>query len=583
MANYHVNYLTGSDVTGDGGTVNPWATINHALITGPVTTGDVVKVVGSTTTDLTTSATFATTDLTKDITTGIDLTGSLSVGDTVIISPNMSDGAEFNGWMHTQVESITSTVLTTTGYHAYPNALTLAVTITKINDVIPGNNPESITNSQLYVGAVVECGYDATFTSVIGRTYWDNTAVGTGSASGDKFTISYSAPGFNWDNTMPLFRNIGFIRWHFGIVCPTFSPCYANNVVLLFANASPGGTSFYAGPSTDARTLVYINDCDGNVLDKNYYNYALSGDNAPGNMAPLHVFANQNGDRRIERNGGNIKDFTGWGQWGGVFGTAIVFNSSYNLNITGDIVMLGINDTDITSNYYKYPTLSSGTAQITPTSFKLVRNGRTVAETPFNFISNEKDNSVAGNSYVKLPAGESIKNLYLCAAGAEMNANTAMSWQDSEGVWTSLSGTIFFKENLVDQETGNSCLELYTAPGTSYAATKTSPMIAAFPAGNAGLKLTAVAFRYKKISGGANNYNFQTNVGGNYGISFGSQMSFTSTTWATRTLTFSVTSNGYKWVQSCDADTLIPIFANNTSASVNNNNMLIDSITPIYS
>ena len=24
MANYHVNYLTGSDVTGDGSTGNPW-------------------------------------------------------------------------------------------------------------------------------------------------------------------------------------------------------------------------------------------------------------------------------------------------------------------------------------------------------------------------------------------------------------------------------------------------------------------------------------------------------------------------------------------------------------------------------
>ncbi len=59
MANYHVNYLTGSDVTGDGGTVNPWATIQHALTTSSASTGDVIKVVGSTTTDLTTTATFA--------------------------------------------------------------------------------------------------------------------------------------------------------------------------------------------------------------------------------------------------------------------------------------------------------------------------------------------------------------------------------------------------------------------------------------------------------------------------------------------------------------------------------------------
>ena len=31
MANYHVNYLTGSDSTGDGSTGTPWQTISHAL------------------------------------------------------------------------------------------------------------------------------------------------------------------------------------------------------------------------------------------------------------------------------------------------------------------------------------------------------------------------------------------------------------------------------------------------------------------------------------------------------------------------------------------------------------------------
>ena len=351
MANYHVNYLTGSDVTGDGGTVNPWATIQHALTTSSASTGDVIKVVGSTTTDLTTTATFASNDVTKNITTGVDLTGSLAVGDTVIISPNMSDGAEFNGWMHTQVEAITSTVLTTTGYHMYPLQSTLSVTITKINDRITGNTAETINNAQLYTGSIVECGYDATFTSVVGRTYWDNTTVGVAARSGSKFTINSSGSTGRWNSAMPLFRNMGFIRYQYGMGMEFGAVAYANNIVILNGEAKAGFTGFYAAPNTDSRTLLYVNDCDASIFDKNYYQYAAQGgatsDNAIGNMAPMHAFVNQNRFRRMERQGGNIKDFTGWAKEGGVFGLAIPFNQSYNLNITGDIVMLGINETDI--------------------------------------------------------------------------------------------------------------------------------------------------------------------------------------------------------------------------------------------
>ena len=582
MANYHVNYLTGSDVTGDGGTVNPWATIGYALTTTNASTGDIIKVVGSTTTDLTTTATFASNDVTRNITTGVDLTGSLAVGDTVIISPNMSDGAEFNGWMHTQVEAITSTVLTTTGYHMYPLQSTLSVTITKINDRITGNTAETISNAQLYTGAVVECGYNTAFTSVIGYTYWDNTTVGVAARSGSKFTISSSGSTGRWNSATPLFRNMGFIRYQYGMSMDFGAVAYANNIVILNGEARAGSTGFYAAPNTDSRTLLYVNDCDSSIFDKNYYQYAAQGsDNAIGNMAPMHVFVNQNRSRRMERQGGNIKDFTGWAKEGGVFGLAIPFNQSYNLNITGDIVMLGINESDITdgNQYYKASVLTSGTAQITPTSFKLVRNGRTAVTTPFNFISNGKDNAVAGNSYVKLPSGESLKDLYLIGVGAESNANTAMTWQDSNGIWTSADGTVFYKENLVDQDTGNSCLEVYTAPGTSYAASKTMPMIAAFPAGNAGLKLTGITFRYKKTGGSNFNFLIKTNIAGANDIYIGAFV-INSSTYANATLSpFSDTSK--RWIEGCAANTLIPIWG--SSSSTLQGNLLIDSITPNYS
>lgn len=582
MANYHVNYLTGSNTTGDGSTVSPWATIGYALDTSNASTGDVIKVVGSTTTDLTTTATFASNDMTQNITTGIDLTGSLSVGDTVIISPNMSDGAEFNGWMHTQVQAITPTVLTTSGYHMYPLQSTLSVTITKINDRITGNTAETINDAQLYAGAIVECGYDTTFTSVIGRTYWDNTTVGVAANSGTKFTINSTGSIGRWNTAMPLFRNIGFIRYQNGISVQFGAFAYANNIVILGGNANSGSTGFYAAPNTDSRTFFYANDCSNAIFDKNYYHYGTQGDNPVGNMAPMHAFVNQNRSRRMERQGGNIKDFTGWAKEGGNFGLCSPFNTSFNLNITGAVVMLGVNETDITngSQYYKASVIMTGTGQVTPTSFKLVRNGRTAAQTPFNFISNVKDNSVAGNSYVKLPSGQSLKDLYLAGCGAEAYANTMMSFIDSNGTWTTLDGTIFYKENLIDQETGNSCLEIYRAPGSGYSYSSNMPIIAAFPAGNAGQKLTGLTFRYKLLSGTSNTYGLETNIGGNNTVTLGN-INFTSTNWADSTVTFTINTQGSNWINSCDASTLIPIFG--AGNGTGDNNSLINSITPIYS
>jgi len=130
MANYHVNYLTGSDVTGDGSTGSPWASIKHALATPPVVTGDVVKVAGSTFTDIDTAAQPASSNRTNTINTSVDLTSQLAVNDVFRFNPNMSDGPEFNGWMLDQVVAITSTTITTRGYFMFPNQATTNMTIT---------------------------------------------------------------------------------------------------------------------------------------------------------------------------------------------------------------------------------------------------------------------------------------------------------------------------------------------------------------------------------------------------------------------------------------------------------------------
>ena len=582
MANYHVNYLTGSDITGDGSTSTPWQTISHALTTSSATTGDVIKVVGSTTTDLDTGATVSTNDRTNQLTTSTDLTSSLAVGDIIIISPNITDGAEFNGWMHTEVEAITATTLTTRGYHVYPNQTTLSMTITKVNDVIDNSIQENITGN--FTGAIVECGYDATFTSVIGHTYWVNSAVGVGGRSGRKFDINVSGASFGaWDSQSALFKNIAFCKYEYGIAVQFGRYAYANNIILLNASANAGGQGFYAAPATDTNTLIYLNDCDRALLDKNYYQYGLSGDNAVGNSAPLHVFANQNRDRQLEDNGGTIENVTGYFIKGRTFGMASLFNRSYNLYITGDLVMMGLDDQNYTADFYRAPAAMTGSGQLILSSIKIVRNGLTAEQTPFNFIATNDEGLIATNSYVKLPAGASVKDYYFIMGNNSptMNSNNIVTFEDVDGLWSSQGAGIFYKQNTTGQETGTSCLEVYKAPGETYAGTTYGGYVASFPPINGGLRLSGITFRYKKISGNATGFRVTSNLAGKYDENVGS-VNFTSTAYADATLTFGAV-NMTRYINSLPANVQIPFALQANNDNNDTCEVLIDSITPIYS
>jgi hypothetical protein len=458
------------------------------------------------------------------------------------------------------------------------------MTITKVNGVIDTNVQESIVSAQLYAGAVIECGYDATFTSVVGHTYWANTNTGVGGQSNTKFSISSNGGIGAWDLAMPLFRNIAFARFQFGISMSFGEFAYANNIILLNGRASAGGQGFYAGPGTDASTLIYLNDADGAVMDKNYMQYARLGDNCIGNMAPMNVFCSVNRDRKMERQGGRIQDVTSYCITGADFGVSAPFNQSYNLHVTGAVSLMGIDSAAYTANFYRIPSLMTGTGQITPTSWKIVKNGKATSDMPFNYIMNTSDNAIAGNSYIKLPVGKSIKDAdFVTIAGGNSPAssyNTGQTLQDDNGLWTSSNATVFYQQNLVDQETGNSCLEVYTTAGDAYSGYNSGSTICSFPAGNAGQRLTAITFRYKKLSGGLSGYRILSDMGGSF-LNFGS-INMSSTTWSNSTLTIGGSSQD--WIGSLPADSLVTCFLQNTGQSATDtNNSLIDSITPIYS
>ena len=580
MANYHVNYNTGSDTTGDGSTGSPWATINHALSTSAATTGDVVKVAGSTTTDLDTTASFTTLDRTNELTTTTDLTSSLAVGDIIIISPNLPDGAEFNGWMHTEVQAITATTLTTRGYHVYPNQTNLNVTITKVNDVVLGNSQETITDANNYAGAVVECGYDATFTTVIGRTYWVNNSVSVGGRSGRKFDIPSNGSIGEWSNTMPLFRNIAFARFETGINMQFGRMAYANNIVLLNAKAQAGGQQYYQAPLSDTTTDIYINDCDGAILDKNYYVYGVYGTTPAISGAPHHVFINQNRDRQMERNGGYLGSVTSYCLKGGPFGFNTPFPQSYNLMIKGDIVIMGIDSADLQADYYRTPAIAGGTAHIYMDSFKIVRNGKTAEQTPFCPVINSVDNAVSGQSLVKFPTGTSISDLYIVGAQTqEQFQPNETTFIDDDGTWIGGDGTIVVKQNTTDQETGNSCLELKMQKGNVYGGGRNGSTIIAFPAGNGVGKLSSIDFRYKKLSGSTSTINMVTNIAGNYQQQIGG-ITMGQLDWATypRSISNERISN---FIAGLPDDFLIR-FSLEQGDGNDDLHVLIDSITPNY-
>lgn len=586
MANYHVNYLTGSDVTGDGSTSTPWASVNHALVTSSATTGDVIKVVGSTTTDLDTTATFATNDRTQNLTTTTDLTGSLSVGDIIIISPNLSDGAEFNGWMHTEVQAITATTLTTRGYHVYPNQTSLSVTITKVNDPVLSNTQESIANTENYAGAEIIFGYDATFTSVIGLTYFVNNVVSVGGRSGTKFNLSGAQSTGGWDQYMPLFKNAAFCRFENAIQVNTFHVAYVNNIHLLNAQGAGfgGANAGFRGPVADGSTDVYFNDCDGSFLSVNYTTYAFNNSASTQLQgAPVNLWLNQNRDRQLENNTGLIQNVIGYAVKGRQFGFAALFNVSQNMYITGDVVLMGLDDVAYQADYYKCPTITQGSCNLYLNSFKLVKNGLAAVNMAFNLVMMNLENITQGNSYIKLPTGVSLDDYQMVGYDAGSVGNSSQTYEDVDGLWTGTGGCVFFKQNLVDQETGASCLELLQTGGQTYAGSKNSPYICSFPTSSGAQRLTGISFRYKQLpgSGTKSGYLVRTPIGQNFeNMSVGS-INLNSTNWATSTVTFG--GPGSRLVNSLPTGVYVSFMLGVNGQADDGHHVLIDSITPNYS
>lgn len=217
MATYHIDFLNGSNVTGDGTAIAPWATITHTFSQVTIAAGDLIKVAATgTETDIDTAATFSGDNT---ITTSVDLTTELAVGDLFIVSPKITAAPELDGWMLCEVLTITSDTITTTNLNrldkVFPDSTAGLVTITKITNFVDAGSSgdyedfiaAGATNDVLK-DVIIEGGYDATFTTATGLTNIFRTGLAFNTTVGRVFSSCTSS-----GQLIPLIKNFRFSKF----------------------------------------------------------------------------------------------------------------------------------------------------------------------------------------------------------------------------------------------------------------------------------------------------------------------------------------------------------------------------------
>lgn len=585
MANYHINYLTGSNVTGDGSTENPWATLEYTLDNSGAIAGDVIKVVGSGTTLVDAAASPNTDNLTDDLNTSVDLTSQLAVGDVIRIDPNMSDGPEFNGWMLTEVVAITATTLTTRMEFIFPNQATTNFSIYKIDSPILTSTTENLPGIGPEI--TVEFGYDATFTSIIGLSYFINNSTGAGGSSGKLFDFNTSGSG---TVKTAFMKNLAICRFLKAIEAGFGGFAAVSNLHLLNADSTPSNTGGYTTPDSEDGTGIYLNDCQGlfpmatGYLDYFYY----SGVDGYRGRFKAHI--NQCRDRVLGGTpAGIINGLVGYAVQGEAFGTSQLFQAAYGINISGPVSLIGIDAQVVTTGtFYRTAGIFAGYGEIIMDSFNLVKNGKTREQTPINLITQGySGKGFPGQAYIKLPTGTTIDDWTWVATGTEPDWQSVsnITLEDDNGIHNSSNCSMFVKQNLIDQETGNSCLELVIPGGRAQYDWTATPILARLATRNGAATLSGIDIRYRNTTTNIKTGNFSLIIGDDPDSAF-STMSFNSTSWATINTTLSTTRNAGRYI--LQTDQYVPIYIRIGDQSLLSNDdirttILIDSITPVYS
>lgn len=490
MPTYHVNYLTGSNTTGDGTAVNPWATVLYACQTGPVAANDTIKV-AKTGDELVIDSAATISGLTT-INTSVNLIGQLAAGDIFIMSPNVPGFSEFDNYITLEVLTITSTVITVAGTPRLSEQLTGGTNITIkrftafVNAGVQAANFDVLTgiSAANLTGVTIEGGYDNSFTTVSGITNIFKPGISYAANNGAVLTL----PGANNPAT---FKNFRFSKFSRAINDNTNGAFLADN--CYFNNVAGFGNGFNSAGINGGTSTLYFSNSGGGTTIRAYANSNLNIYNTA-----------QTGQLLSVTNVNNLTSFS-VGSTGRLSYMGGTTNTSPHIaltgNITGNVVMNA--GTSATVRTVLFVSTGEVNSVVQPTSFKLLQ-----ATGANSYIFDASIDFNARNFNFICPSGLTIENLgrFTGLSGFQAGDPQRFNWNifsisDANDTYTGFTGNgLMATTDTTEFITGNSSRKIrvpYTSAGIS--GIPAIP-IAEFKYNNAGQILQSVTIKAKKSS-----------------------------------------------------------------------------------
>lgn len=462
MATFHVDYINGSN-SNDGSAANPYATMKYALETNSMGTGDDLKVAGSALTTRESAATFDQANGNNLLTTSTDLTGSISVGDIVQINPP-SVTTQFQDWVVCQVTAITATTITFYEEVHLPGTMASGSwTIKTIDSVYVNSSGTQEDWADATVGANVSIvgGYNSTFTSIIGLTYFRRGGLGAGSSSGKCIGNKYP------NNSLAIaeFKNFQFMQWNQPIRGEFGGSIYGTNLRAYMQTSTIFayfGTVLGKGYVPDT---YYIN-CAGSTGAYAYLSNAA---------ADATVSLKQNVKTFCSHKAINqeacFNDLTIWNPGQNANGGD--FGATYSVKVTDKAQVNGVltfNTIDnARSGFRKGHNLFDlqGTMTAKPTAINVLNGG--LAESFWDFSDSQASKMTAFISTVMCPSGFLITDQAIRSGrDAAINVQPVMQVVDATGTWIKMSGG-YISVSTTEFDTGDSSKVYFLANGLSYA------------------------------------------------------------------------------------------------------------------
>lgn len=509
MADYHVDYINGSDSTGDGSTGNPWGTITHALTQGAAGTGDTVKVAGSGLTTVDSTATLSTQGGANIdvLTTTTDLTSSISVGDIVKVYPN--GVTEYVDWPTMYVTAIDATSITFyenvympgDWNQAYNAGATGTYTIKTIDSIYGTTTTVEDLSSQLGAGADVIGGYDATFTSIIGLTYIRRSGMGGGAGTGTGWIFRTNNNNINQAN----FENFHFSQFSKAIDTEYGASYFGTNLHFYYNTSEATGSYGNVYNKAGGATNLYFSNTQGRIGIGAYQeNFANAGYDFQQNIYQLI------GNRYVEFSvGAAITKYVIWNP--GMNSAGAAFGRTYNIrsnnNIFSDCEYItnvleenrggfaGVNQTVILFNN------SSGNVD----SLTLI-DGNTSQDWYFALEDISGGSLGSNRNTMKLPATFDLTAASVLphlAGGRDPNPGRGAveaCFIDTNGTWKTEQGS-YQKVNTTDYDTGNSSREVILPSRMAYASADPRVYIAQVTKTTTAAP-TSIVIRYKYTGAG---------------------------------------------------------------------------------